>query len=167
MLLYAGKPVIFCFVAWMSKYDGPKSDDPIWLGVKAPNGIYKHGDVEYFLSESFLFRKLSADTGELIYLGYVEHDFSTQHLGGDDDSAIASVVWCAADPNDDGRIKVVGYYRDATIYSQRQGAALAVNSKSRAALGSQVVFRVRGASRVGKTNSLFRTNEAALCSRSK
>src|SRR5450432_1982852 len=104
MLLYAGKPVVFCFVAWMSKYNGPKpTDEPIWLGRKATNGIYKHGDVEYFLSESFLFKKLHVDTGESIYLGYVEHNFSTHRLGGDDDSAIANVVWCAADPNDDRR----------------------------------------------------------------
>jgi hypothetical protein len=145
MLAVHGIPIAFCFVAWMKSYDGPKADDiPIWRGKPCRDGNFTDPRGSYFLIESFLFRNFRTRAGEHIYLGDVQHQFKTTRFGGGDRSAIANVVWCAADPDDGDRIKVVGYYENATIYSTRQSRRSAVMAGERRRLDTSAGFNVRG-----------------------
>ena len=114
-------PVVFAFIAWMKRYRGALlSDIPTWAGSPAPGGRVGDEDDSYPLGEVLAFDPCKRGRGGAFYAGDVQHNFATKRLGGDGKSAAATVIWCAADPEDGERIKAIGFYRGATVFAKHQ-----------------------------------------------
>ncbi|MER8511878.1 HNH endonuclease [Mesorhizobium sp. M1060] len=113
-----GQPVIFCFAAWMSHYEGAvQSDVPVWAGKRAPGGRTRG----YFLGEVYNFLPLRDKSLKYRLFGDVQARFNTKRLGGNESQAGGvTIVWCAADPRDGDRVKMVGWYRNATVHRENQ-----------------------------------------------
>lgn len=113
-----GQPVIFCFIAWMSNYCGAiQTDVPIWAGKRALQGRTR----SYFLGEVYNFLPLKHRNLGYRLFGDVQAGFNTPRLGGDDTKAAGvTVIWCAADPRDGDRVKMVGWYKNATVFRSNQ-----------------------------------------------
>lgn len=109
--------LFFCNIGWMSRYEGleGKPDKIVGGGKYVADNDYG-GEVCNFLS---------ADDG-MVY-GHVEtfkkdHDrkIRLEAFGGKGDHADGiDVVWTATHPDEKGR-RVVGWYRNATVFRERQ-----------------------------------------------
>lgn len=126
VMIIDGEPVVLCFIAWMRAYSGVRPDDtPIWDGDWAPDGYTSSAaskDEEYFLGESSNFSPARRKTDKTsCAFGHVQANFDVSELGGKGDVASnVTVIWCASDVTNDDRVRVVGWYRGATVYrSQR------------------------------------------------
>lgn len=109
--------MFFCNIGWMSRYEGLSGKpDKIVGGGKYVSDNDSGGEVCNFLI---------ADDG-MVY-GYVEtfknnHDrkIRLEAIGGQGDRVDGvDVVWTATDPQEKGR-RVVGWYRNATVFRERQ-----------------------------------------------
>ena len=118
MLLHE-QPVVFCFIAWMKNYKGATTEDtPLWDSARAENGeVRNKKSGKYYLAESTNFLRARDIDGKLKVFGHVQASIATDKLGGSKEVANnVTVIWCAADMRDGNRIKLVGWYRNATIY---------------------------------------------------
>ena len=136
-------PVVFAFIAWMKHYRGASlSDIPTWAGAAAPGGWVADGDQGYTLGETRAFHPCKQGKGRSFHAGDVQHDFGTRALGGDDKAAKATVIWCAADPDDGERVKVVGLYRGATVHAVHQRRPRSWSSGRRSGSGEPHDYNV-------------------------
>ena len=110
-------PILFCNIGWMSRYEGldnksdkivgggsyvreNKSGDEVCNFVKCDDG-YVYGHVESIK-------------------GAKDRSIKIERLGGNGDYVEGiDVVWTATHPDQGGR-RLVGWYRNATIYRERQ-----------------------------------------------
>ena len=136
-------PVVFAFIAGMKHYRGASlSDIPTWAGAAAPGGWVAGGNGGYILGEIRAFDPCRRGTGQQFYAGDVQHGFGTRALGGDDKAAKATVIWCAADPDDGERIKVVGLCRGATVHAVHQRRPRSWSSGGRSGAGEPHDYNV-------------------------
>jgi hypothetical protein len=135
-----GEPVLFCFIAWMNDYLGPsRGDTPVWDSRRAEDGIVvpANGKGPYFLGESYNFLPTRDRTGKLFLFGDVQAHVNVVTLGGRDGVANGiTVLWCAADPRENNRVKLVGWYRKATIYNRSRLVEETISSVDRRRLSN-------------------------------
>lgn len=111
--------ILVCNVGWMARYQGLRGQPDAIVGGGKWVVQNKHGH------ESCNF--LSTPSGEVFghfetIKGETDRAVSIKKLGASDDAKYIEhidVVWVATSPNGEGR-RVIGYYRDATVYRQRQ-----------------------------------------------
>ncbi len=110
-------PLIFCNIGWMSNYEGIKGKpDKIVGGGKWVEATGSGGECCNFLVVD----------GNKVY-GHVEtiHGETDRQIGlkaldpQAGDAAHAHVIWTATHPDERGR-RVVGWYKNATVYRERQ-----------------------------------------------
>lgn len=121
LLRVQDQPVVLCFIAWMRDYNGVQVDDvPVWDSARAKDGFAKikaRARATYFLGETSNFTRARSVDGTPRAFGHVQARFNTRRLGGTADAADGvTIVWCAADPLDRNSVRVVGWYRSATVH---------------------------------------------------
>lgn len=123
------KPIIFCNIAYMKYYKGiiKGIDEPVNGGayVKENNyaheaynfeGVYFKGDkAEYCFGFVMLAQSLKNKTSQL----HIEKINGCQLSKNEEGVDGVTVVWCAKPDNIYGR-RVVGWYKDATVYRYPQ-----------------------------------------------
>ena len=114
-------PLLFCNIGWMSRYEGLRGKPDKIVG----GGAY----VDEHESGGEVCNFLSADDGRVY--GHVEsmqargdteidRQIAIEVLGARGDRATGvDVVWTATHPEERGR-RVVGWYREATVFRERQ-----------------------------------------------
>lgn len=131
-----GEPVVFCFIAWMERYVGATLNDvPVWAGRPAPGGSATSRGVKIKLGEVHNFNVLRDASNQEALFGFVQSHFDIKRLPNDGERAgPATVIWCAPDPYDGARIKVVGWYRSAYLYPKWTPFTGAIAATDRAKL---------------------------------
>lgn len=111
-------PVLFCNVSWMKEYGGRNGDDPPLGGGGFPraNGYcgeecnFVPGDDGYVYGH---FETIKGEADRQVRIERLGAAPSDKYVDGVD------VVWTAPERGNDPRV-VVGWYRDARVYRQRQ-----------------------------------------------
>jgi hypothetical protein len=106
---------IFCRIGWMKYYDGKKAGDLKPVGGGSWNKMHAGGEI-------FNFRNIGG-----LYYGFCQPSASSSKINLEriDPNCRQNiirgvlVIFVAVDP-DRGRQRVVGWYRDATVYRSRQ-----------------------------------------------
>jgi hypothetical protein len=127
------KRALFCRIGWMKAYDGQKPNDPRPIGGGSWNEEHCGDEVFNFRRISGLFYGFCQPSGKSnnIQLTKIEPSWPANSLHG------VLVVFVAVDP-ERGKQRVVGWYRNATVYRTRQKSA----SKKRKKKGYFAVARV-------------------------
>nr|MCU0256347.1 hypothetical protein [Vicinamibacterales bacterium] len=117
-LLAAGRgPLLFCNIGWMERYEGLKGrPDKIVGGGKFVDKEGYGAEVCNFLptNDSFVYGYVETIKGE------VDRRIDLSRLGATGDRVEgATVVWTASHPDERGR-RVIGWYRGATVFQDRQ-----------------------------------------------
>lgn len=119
------QPVVLCFIAWMRDYNGVSNEDtPVWDSKRREGGrvpLPKRARATYFLGESSNFTKARDASDRPRFFGHVQARFNTRRLGGSDEVAEGvTIIWCASDMRDDNKVRVVGWYTNATVFNSEQ-----------------------------------------------
>ena len=106
--------ILFCNIAWMSKYEGEdgKSDKPVGGGKFAG----KYAEVCNFLvgNDGYVYGHVETCHGE------TDRKIRLERIGGSGESVNGiDVIWTATHPKEGGR-RVVGWYRNATVFRERK-----------------------------------------------
>lgn len=109
--------ILFCNIGWMSRYEGNKGqpDKTVGGGSWVRENETGH-EVCNFVTcpDGFVYGHVETIQGER------DRKIRIETLGGNGDSVDGvDVVWTAADPKRGGR-RVVGWYRNATVFRERQ-----------------------------------------------
>jgi len=146
------QPVVLCFIAWMRDYDGVTKDDtPVWDSKRREGGkvpLPKRARATYFLGESSNFTKAHDRDGKARFFGHVQARFNTRRLGGSEEAAEGvTIIWCASDMRDDNKVRVVGWYTNATVFNSEQEFELQLDPKDRRLFPSHNGFNVLASQR--------------------
>lgn len=110
-------PLLFCNVGWMARYQGLRGQpDKIVGGGQYVNENGTGNEVCNFLAadDGWVYGHVETIKGDL------DRDIRLDRLGSTDKQVDhVDVVWTATNPTKGGR-RVVGWYRDATVYRSRQ-----------------------------------------------
>lgn len=125
LLRINNQPVVLCFIAWMRDYDGVSNEDtPVWKSKRREGGrvpVPKRARATYFLGESSNFTKARDASDRPRFFGHVQARFNTPRLGGSEDVAEGvTIIWCAGDMRDANKVRVVGWYTNATVFNSEQ-----------------------------------------------
>lgn len=111
--------ILVCNVGWMARYQGLEGqpDDIVGGGKWVKENKRGHESCNF----------LPTPSGDVLghfetIKGEIDRAVSIEKLGASDDADHIDhidIVWVATNPNAGGR-RVVGYYRDATVYRRRQ-----------------------------------------------
>ena len=111
--------LLFCNIGWMSRYEGlVGKPDKIVGGGSYVKTEEKGGEVCNFLAcrDRYVYGYVETLRGKRdrkIRMTYLGGDSDAREMGGID------VVWTATNPDGGGR-KVVGWYKNATVFRDRQ-----------------------------------------------
>jgi hypothetical protein len=110
--------MIFLNIGWMKRYRGLEATDQIRGGGKFVVQTGHGHEVCNFLpcSDGSVYGYVETARGKQL-----DREIHLENFGGvrDDTSMITDVIWTATDP-DQGARRVVGWYRNATLYRHRQ-----------------------------------------------
>lgn len=131
-------PLLFCNVGWMSRYQGLRGQpDKIVGGGQFVDENGTGNEVCNFLpaDDGWVYGHVETIKGDL------DRDIRLDRLGSTGKQVDhVDVVWTATDPTKGGR-RVVGWYRDATVYRSRQQFQKAASPQHRA--DKLVSYRIR------------------------
>ncbi len=109
--------LFFCNIGWMNRYEGLKGKpDKIVGGGKYVTENNVGGEVCNFLiaDDGYVYGHVETSKKD------IDRAIRLESFGGKGDRASGiDVVWTATDPDNGGR-RVVGWYRDATVFRERQ-----------------------------------------------
>lgn len=113
------EPLFFCNIGWMSRYEGLEGKaDELLGGGRYPREHGKGGEVCNFVSVDGGYVHGHVET----IRGTKDRKINLEPLGGNNKTASISgitVVWTAPHPQKGGR-RIVGWYRNATVFRERQ-----------------------------------------------
>lgn len=110
--------ILFANIGWMKYYQGKQDFDPIYLGGSYP-AEKKHDTFNFMPINGKCFGYVEPG-GELNIQDIDEHcSDATDRMTG------VLVVWIATHPNNGGR-RIVGWYKDATVYRKTQESKFAI-----------------------------------------
>lgn len=109
--------MLFCNIGWMSRYEGHDlKPDRIVGGGKYVDDHKTGGEICNFLacSDGYVYGHVETWSGEK------DHQINLERLGGTGDSVEGvDVIWTATHPVERRR-RVIGWYRNATVFRDRQ-----------------------------------------------
>jgi hypothetical protein len=106
--------ILFCNIGWMSRYEGQAPDDKIVGGGGKFAG--KYAEVCNFVvgDDGYVYGHVETIHGE------TDRKIQLERIGGSGESVSGiDVIWTATHPTEGGR-RVVGWYRNATVFRERR-----------------------------------------------
>jgi hypothetical protein len=115
-------PLLVCNIGWMSRYEGlDGKPDKIVGGGQYVKEHGKGHEVCNFLrcKDGYVYGHVETIKKDIDRQIRIENIFANAGKGDPESVSGVDVVWIATNPDEGGR-RVVGWYRDATVYRRRQ-----------------------------------------------
>lgn len=108
--VYGRTKFLVCNVTWMEKYQGIEPVFATNWSFVSQNG-FGYELLNFYDDNGFLYGYTEMHEGS-ITLSRIDKDCSDDHIDG------VTVIWISKNPK--GKLTIVGFYRNATVYSKRQ-----------------------------------------------